>query len=276
MPYRHPLPRGLLICGLLAAALLAPTAMAAETVLDLATRPGQSIRVLLDKPDNPIASVVLIAGGAGRLDIGPDGHIGALAGNQLVRTRADYAKAGFITAVPDIAGDLKQGPGGVASGYRWSAEHAADIGVLIAHLRGLQAPVYLVGTSRAALSVSNAAVRLEGVQRPDAIVITSGMLMDQGLRQPSAEQSVGHLERITMPVLLVVNANDECRVTPPDGAAAFRKLLTATPKVDLVTLHGGSAGRPGQQCEGGSYHGFLGLDAEVVQTVTAWLKALPQ
>jgi hypothetical protein len=198
-----------------------------------------------------------------------------LAGNQLVRTRADYAKAGFLTAVPDIAGDFKDGARGVASGYRWSAGHAADLGALIAHLRGLKAPVYLVGTSRAALSVSNAAVRLEGPQRPDAIVITSGMLMDQGLRQPSAEQSVGHLERIAVPVLLVVNADDACRVSPPDGAPAFRRLLTAAPKTDLVTLKGGSAGPRGQECEGNSYHGFLGLDAEVVRTVTDWLKALP-
>lgn len=271
MPLLH-----LFFCGLLAAGLLAPAVRAAETVLDLPTRPGQAIHVLLDRPDNPAASVVLVAGGAGRLDISADGRIAMLAGNQLVRTRADYAKAGFIAAVPDIAGDFKEGARGVASGYRWSAEHAADLGALIAYLRGLKAPVYLVGTSRAALSVSNAAVRLAGAQRPDAIVITSGMLMDQGLRQPSAEQSVGHLERITMPVLLVVNADDACRVSPPDGATAFRRLLTAAAKTDLVTLKGGSAGPRGQECEGNSYHGFLGLDAEVVRTVTNWLKALPR
>ena len=35
-----------------------------------------------------------------------EGRIGWGGGNQLVRTRADYARAGFLTLVPDIAPDL--------------------------------------------------------------------------------------------------------------------------------------------------------------------------
>ena len=74
-------------------------------------------------------------------------------------------------------------------------------------------PVYLVGTSRAALSVANAAVRLTGAQRPDALVITSGMLMHVANHQPSVQRNVAGLERITQPTLLVSHADDLCAFT---------------------------------------------------------------
>ena len=50
----------------------------------------------------------------------------------------------------------------------------------------------------------------------------------------------------------------------PDGT-----LLTP----DLAIIGGGPAGS-GDQCEALSHHGFWGQDAEVVTTVTNWLKAL--
>ena len=159
---RHPaLTRGI------AAALLVLTpaaTFAAEQVVEIATRPGQQVRALLIKPEKPVGSVILLAGGHGNLAISPAGQIGWGRDNQLVRSRAAYANAGFATLLPDIAADLKEGNSARAR-YRWSEEFARDIGALVAHLRGLAPPVYLVGTSRAALSVANAAVRLSGAQK---------------------------------------------------------------------------------------------------------------
>jgi hypothetical protein len=68
-----------------------------------------------------------------------------------------------------------------------------------------------VGTSRAALSVAKAAVQLAGEEEPDAIVITSGLLMHVDNTQPSAERNVGRLERITQPTFLVDHSKDRCR-----------------------------------------------------------------
>jgi hypothetical protein len=65
-----------------------------QEVVEIASR-NQRVRALLLKPGRPVASVILLAGGDGKLSLGKDGKIGA--GNQLVRTRADYAKAGFAT-----------------------------------------------------------------------------------------------------------------------------------------------------------------------------------
>lgn len=257
-----------------AAAAFAMPAAALEVVVDISAR-GGVMHVLVEAPDNAKAAVILLAGGAGRLDIAASGRIGSLGGNQLVRTRSAYAKAGFIAATPDIAEDLKEGASGVRNSYRWNAEQAADLGALVEYLRRQAPKVYLVGTSRAALSVANAAARLTGTQKPDAIVITSGMLMQTDARQPSVQRMVKPLEAIAMPVLLLAHENDACPYTPASANAAFRPLLTAAPKVDLVMLKGGTPDRKGEECEAAGHHGFAGLDSEVVQTITGWLKALP-
>lgn len=271
------LARGLFVAAALLAAELAaapPASAQKQEVIEVPTRPGQRVRALLLKPAKPVGSVILLAGGHGNLSLGADGTIGWGKGNQLVRTRADYAKAGFVTLVPDIAQDHKRGSGGVPR-YRWSPTLATDIGFLVKHLRGVAAPVYLVGTSRAALSVGAAATRLTGPERPDAIVITSGMLMAVADNQPSVQRNVPNLGRITQPTLLVHHEKDSCRMTPASSAARFKPLLTGAKRVDIKVLTGGSAGH-GDPCEARSHHGFEGQDGEVVAEVTGWLKALPK
>lgn len=240
-----------------------------EGIAEIATR-GQKMRVLLTRPDKPIGSVILLAGKHGNLAISPDGKIGWGAGNQLVRTRGLYAKAGYVSATADIAPDLKQGKG-VVPKYRWSSEHAADMGALVKHLRTMAQPVYLIGTSRGTISVANAAARLSGDEAPDAIVLTSGMLMNIDGRQPSAERNVGNLGRIKQPTLIIFHEKDQCKYTPASSAEPFRKLLTGAKRVDFKFLKGGSA--QGDPCEGQHHHGFRGLDAEVVRVTTDWLKS---
>lgn len=255
---------------LLAFCASGPALAQKERVEEIATR-GQPMRVLLTETAKPVGSVILIAGGHGNLALSANGKIGWGAGNQLVRTRALYAKAGYLTATPDIAPDLKKGSG-VVPRYRWSDEHAADIGELVKRLRRVAAPVYLIGTSRGAISVANAAVKLSGEEAPDAIVLTAGMLLHIDPKQPSAERSVGHLERIKQPVLMIYHQQDQCKYTPASSAGAFAKLLTSAKKVDIRLLSGGSAA--GDPCEANHYHGFRGLDAEVVRVTTDWLNAL--
>jgi hypothetical protein len=254
---------------------LQPALAQTTQVVDLPTRPGQSMRLLLLKPaEKTEASVILLAGGHGNLQLGKNGSIGWGKGNQLVRTRAAYADAGFLTAVPDIAPDLKRGEGGVPR-YRWSDAYARDIGALVKHLRGLAAPVYLVGTSRAALSVAKAAVQLTGDEKPDAIVITSGMLMHVDDTQPSAQRNVGRLERITQPTFIVFHSKDGCRYSPASSAEKFKALLTKATKVDTKIVSGGT-NTGSDPCEANTHHGFQGQDAEVVKLVSDWLKSLPK
>ena len=81
-----------------------PAVAQKEDVIEIASR-NQRVRALLLVPARPAGSVILLAGGHGNLALSKDGSIGWGAGNQLVRTRAAYSKAGFATPVPDIAPD---------------------------------------------------------------------------------------------------------------------------------------------------------------------------
>jgi pimeloyl-ACP methyl ester carboxylesterase len=253
-----------------AALLLSTTIANAEQAVDIPSRPGQAVRALIETPANATGSVILLSGGHGNLSLGANGSIGWGKGNQLVRTRAAYAKAGFAVAVPDFAPDLKRGDA-VRDTARWSEEHARDLGAVVAHMRKIAPPVHLIGTSRAALSVTNAAVRLNGPQAPDTVTITAGMLVHFTDKQPSAERSVGNLGRIKQPVLIVYHRDDGCSYTPASSAERAKGLLTGAKRVDIKIMSGGPAGT-GDPCQAQSPHGFIGLDAEVVALVTAWLK----
>jgi dienelactone hydrolase len=255
----------LLLGGVLA---VLPGLTRAEQVVEVPSR-GQSVRILMDRPAQPKASVVLVPGGNGDLHLTPTGGIGSLASNQLVRARALFVRAGYAVALADIAPDMRAGDG-VRPGYRWSEDHAQDLGAVIAAMRQVARPVVLVGTSRGALSVANAASRLQGAMRPDAVVITSGMLMDTGGGQPSVQRNVPGIGAVTQPVLLVVHTRDACPLSPPDSAARFRPLLRSATKVDVVSLNGGGPGR-GDPCEGASPHGFAGMDQQVVDAITTWV-----
>ena len=258
---------------LMSAGSASPSAGAAqERVVEIPTRQGQSVRALLTIPANPKGAVILIAGGHGNLELGRDGRMGWGSGNQLVRSRHLYADAGYVTLVPDIAPNLKR-PDGVVPRYRWSPQHAADIGALVAHLRTLAQPVHLIGTSRAALSVANAGVRTREKNRPDSLVITSGMLMHERDGAPSVQRVVPHLNTITQPTLLIAHANDACEHTPPSAPKRFAPLLSGAQRVDTKILTGGGPAT-GDPCGASGFHGFKGIDSALVQTIVVWLQEI--
>ncbi len=259
--------RKLLRIGVLASLLSAGALAAAEaeTVLTLTPRPGATLRVLVDRPAAPVGSVILLAGNDGVLNLAANGAINSsLRDNQLVRTRAAYAAAGYTTFVPDVASDLRS-----TSGFRFGAAYAGDLGLVVQEARKTAGPVAAVGTSRGAISV--AALMLKQSQAlPDAVVISSGALLDH---KGGAAATVGDVSRIRVPVLLIRHSSDSCRTTPPGDADKFKAMLTGAPKVEIVTLTGGGPQSAGaDKCGAAHYHGFYGIDDKVVATTVGWLK----
>jgi hypothetical protein len=78
---------------------------------------------------------------------------------------------------------------------------------------------------------------------------------------------------IRVPTLVIHHKKDGCMVTPYELAGALMQNLTQTPKKELLTLSGGDLS-VSDPCEASSYHGFLGLDAEVVTAIASWIKAV--
>lgn len=234
-----------------------------EYLVKVSRRVGATQGFLLIVPERIQASVVLFAGGHGRLAIDDYGTIHKLGGNFLVRSRDYFAREGMMVAVVDTPSDRR-----TLHNFRTSLAHALDIKGVIAYLRQKKdVPVWLVGTSRGTVSAANAATRLhEG--GPDGIVLTSTVF------EPSRRPSVYNtdLNAIDVPVLLAHHKHDGCKVTPYSGTSPFMNSVPNAAKVELITFEGqiGNAGNP---CGGKSAHGFLGEERIVVKAIADWIKA---
>lgn len=233
-------------------------------VHDIPSR-GERTRVLVETVDAPIAVAVLFAGGKGAMRLSSEGDIGWGNGNFLIRSRPYFLEGGITTAIMDAPTDEKYD---LRHGFRGSADHATDIGAVIAHLRArFDVPVWLVGTSRGTNSVASAAVRL-GDGRPDGIVLTASMLVWNEKGDNLLDFS---LDKITGPVFVAHHEEDACFVTPPEKVPDLVSALTAAKPVKVALYAGGGA--VGNPCQAAHYHGFNGIEEDVVSDIVAWMKA---
>jgi pimeloyl-ACP methyl ester carboxylesterase len=184
-----------------------------------------------------------------------------------VRTRQQYADAGFAVAVVDAPSDRQSPP--FLSGFRQTAEHAADIKAVVAWLKQQAAvPVWLAGTSRGTQSAAYIATELSPAQGgPDGLVLTSTILTDKNSRAVPKMP----LERISVPALVVHHEQDGCRLCAIGDMPPLMSNLAKTPTAELITFNTGQS--VGDPCEAMAYHGFNGIEAEVVARISGWMLA---
>lgn len=189
----------------------------------------------LERPGRrPIGSIILMPGGDGYLGIAGDGSIGRLQGNQLIRTRGQYVRAGFAVLSLDASADPAQA---------------------VRFMRSIASPVVVVATSR---GVSRAPRALGG--QPDGLVLTSGML-------DAFKASVGSPGALPR-TLVVHHRHDGCAVTSPSAVEPF--AAWGGGRVSVVWLDGGSDA--GDACGAAGHHGFAGLDGSVVSVVSRFAR----
>ena len=238
----------------------------ATRVVDIPTRPGVTQRILLLGPDNPKAAVILFPGGHGGLRISSDGGFQWGEGNFLVRTRDGFAAQGLLVAVVDAPSDRQSPP--YLNKFRQTPEHVADIKAVIAWLKQqARVPVWLVGTSRGTQSAAFIATQLAPADGgPDGLVLTSTILSDdKGRPVPDME-----LNKIGVPVLVVHHKRDGCKHCAYAGIPHLMDKLSAAPKKELLTFDGGRT--RGDPCEAMAYHGFNGIEKDVVATIAQWIE----
>ena len=229
-----------------------------ETV-DLPTRPGATQRILAIKPEKPKAAVVLFAGGDGNIGIQPDGRI-SRGGNFLVRSRELFSGHDLLTIVIDAPSDHSTVP-------RETADHVTDIKAVIAWSRQqAPVPVWLVGTSRGTQSAAYVATQLPiAAGGPDGIVLTATMLTD---RRGTAVPEMA-LDRLRIPVLVAHHRHDGCRYCLFSDMPQLMDRLTTPPRRELLVFEGGND--VGDPCQARAYHGFNGIEREVVGRIAAWI-----
>lgn len=256
----------------LAGVVLLATGAQAEIlprVVDLPTRAGVTQRFVYLAPPNPRASVVLFAGGNGELRITPDGVFKSGKGNFLVRTRQMFADRGLAVIVVDAPSDRQEAP--FLSGFRQRREHVDDIKAVIAWARQQNPlPVWLIGTSRGTQSAAyvTATLSTEG-GGPDGLVLTSTILDDpKGRPVPAMD-----LGAIRVPVLVLHHAQDGCRLCAPDLLPGLMDKLGGVSRKALIMVSGGQS--EGDPCEARAYHGYNGIEREVVDRIADWILAPP-
>ena len=235
-----------------------------ERVVDIPTRPGVTQRFLLLTPEKPKAAVILFAGGDGGLEISQNGSIRYLRNNFLVRTRQLFADRGLSVAVIDAPSDRQRM---ALKGFRQKPEHVADIKAVIAWLKQQNnLPVWLVGTSRGTQSAAFIATELSvGQGGPDGLVLTSTILSDdKGRAVPEMP-----LEKISIPVLVIHHEQDGCKHCSFSATSGLMKKLDGAQRKELVTFRGGE--NRGDPCEALAYHGFNGLEKDVVGKIADWI-----
>ncbi|HEY4232625.1 MAG TPA: hypothetical protein VGM76_04310 [Lacipirellulaceae bacterium] len=236
----------------------------AEQVVDIGTRPGVTQRMVVIAPQNPKAVVILLAGGHGGLQIAANGVFQWGAKNFLVRTRQMFAEQGLFVIVVDAPSDRQSPP--YLTGFRNSPQHVADIRAVIAWARKqANVPVWLVGTSRGTESAAFAATQLAGADGPDGLVLTSTILTDNK-EVPVTAMPLGNLQ---IPVLVVQHVQDSCKHCPYAEAPRLMQELVHVPKKQLLPINGGVS--QGDPCEAMAYHGFNGVEREVVTQIAAWM-----
>lgn len=235
-------------------------------VVDLATRPGVRQRLLLLRPPRVEASLILLVGGDGRLNIDQNFALGTRRGNFLKRIAARLAGQGFQIALVDVAKDESSFFGG--SPLRTSADHAQDLGGVSDFLRReAPAPVWLVGTSMGTISAANAAGRL-GPERVRGVVLSSTNL---GGRHQAGVFALD-LAAIRQPVLVVHHQEDDCFACPYHQVPRLLEDLTSAPVKEVLAYRGGLPAIS-DPCEALSAHGFHGLEDQVARDMGQWIKA---
>ncbi|QGZ58651.1 alpha/beta hydrolase family protein [Paraburkholderia acidiphila] len=273
--WRRVSPLTYLLAFVLAASSLLAHAQSAPRVVDIPTRPGVTQRFLFIAPAAPKAVAMLYAGGHGGLQLDSQGNFGWGANNFLVRTRMLFVNDGVAVAVIDAPGDRQSPP--YLDGFRLTPEHAEDARAVIAWLRAqLQVPVWLVGTSRGTQSVAAIAIALANSANtgaspgagPDGIVLTSTILRENRGGDPVTSMNLAALK---IPVLVVHNKDDACKLCPVSDTDTLVQKLTQSPRTKLMLVSGGTS--RGDPCGALAYHGYNGIESDVVHDITSWMLA---
>jgi pimeloyl-ACP methyl ester carboxylesterase len=238
-------------------------------VVDLPTRSGVTERMLVLVPEQPTATVLLLTGGPGHVNIRDDGTL-ARAENFLVRTRESFEKQGFAVLVLDAPSDRPR-PVFLGNGFRDSAQHMQDLGAAVQWARQkFGKPVFIVGTSRGTQSTAHAAEVLTAPAGPDGIVLTSTILSRTQRGGDGRAVPEMDLERVAIPVLVVHHAEDSCVVCNPSLLPSLMKKFPPG-RAELKTYTGGA--NEGDPCEPWAHHGYNGIEDRVVTDIATWIKA---
>jgi hypothetical protein len=247
-----------------------PQAITIDSNLAVKVRPYSPVYKVI-----PFASVVLLTGGNGVLNLNAAGDVRDSQGNFLIRSARRFLNARLNVAILD-AEPAFAAPSGLTN-QRLTQAHADHLAQVIATVR-TQWPgksVWLVGTSNGTLSVFNAAARLTGAALPSGIALTSTVT------KPDPAGEMGHvlgtspsLASITVPTFVMAHEKDSCFVTPPgDVVTIYNGLAGLTPaKKASAMIKGGLPNIAVTACGAFHHHGYNGVEQAAVTAIVEFIR----
>ena len=224
------------------------------------TRSGVTVSFYRMKREGAAASIILLTGGAG--NIGMKQGI-PTSKNFLVRSRDYFAANGFNVVIVDKPSDRVDLDGA----FRISPEHVEDLRRVIAQVKKeTNVPVWVVGTSMGTISAAALARSVSGDELAGIVLTSSVTSIKKTGAVPWQD-----LEDIRIPVLVVHHEADMCTVCNPwDVPMIIRKLKNAPVKKELYVR--GGMNPSGNPCEALHFHGYIGMEKEVVGLISDWIK----
>lgn len=251
-----------LLLTLLLSITLGSNAIANIVTLD--TRTDVTQQILIEQSANPKANLILFAGGKGKIKLDNGGYESN--DNFLVRSRQLFLDKGFATILIDAPSD-RQDKIGMLKGFRNSQEHVKDIEVVIDYIRTINSkPIWLIGTSRGTESAAYAAVHLNN--KINGVVLTSSISKTNKKGTSVTDLA---LDRITVPILAVHHKDDKCKTTKPKVVKAIKNKSYNSSSVRIKMFSGGDEPINKNPCKAKTYHGFLGIESEVVKSITEFI-----
>jgi len=242
-------------------------AVAQEQLIKLSIegRPNDHVPILQNKKENNSVNLILIPGGNAGTGEVVNGF--PTSRNFLVRTRYDFASAGFNTYIlfraKSVAANL------MATTYRNDKEHVKEIQSLIDHIAATSSgPIWLVGTSMGTISATTAALQLANSQ-VKGLVLTASVT-----NHAPGNLASQRLEDIKLPVLMIHHEADACFACVPSEAKNLFGKFNNSQKKDFLMVKGGGPVM-GDACQNQHWHGFIGVERQVTSYIIDWIKGYP-
>src|SRR5277367_4035215 len=214
--------------------------------------------MLFAGPANPRAIVLVFAGGPGIVGFNSANQITQGANNFLLRTQNLWLAQGFAFVTIGSPSSLL--------GQRHTPAYAATIARAIDFARTrANVPVWLVGTSMGSIAAANGAAHLPG--RVAGIVLTSSVAGPSRAGETVFDSDPG---AVAVPALVVSNRGDTCPSAGPGFAPQILAVLTRAPRKEIIYVE--SHELRSDPCEALSPHGYLGIEADVVQRISDWVR----
>jgi pimeloyl-ACP methyl ester carboxylesterase len=230
------------------------------STFDLPLQGGVRQRILYLSPAKPVASIVMLPGGAGDIGLKTDGDI-SHGDNFVVRTREFWVQHGYAVIIPDTIDDNN------LRGHRSSPEYAAVVVQLADFARSqASAPVFLLGTSQGSIAAMNGAAHaspglISGIVLTESVSVIGGSGESVFTAAP---------EQVRVPALIVANRADRCDVAPPEDAPRIAAAMKNSPDVRVEYVDGGMARSP-KACGSLTPHGYYGIETQVTDMIVQWI-----